>query len=57
MENEDYFNKILTENKPKSNIEMLRLVLDFSHSPGINQFDINKFITKLIENEQERQES
>ncbi len=33
---------------------MLRLVLDFSHSPGINQFDVNEFVTKLIENEEER---
>jgi hypothetical protein len=57
MENNDYFNKILTENKPKSNIEMLKLILDFSHSPGVNQFDANEFISKLIENEEERQES
>jgi hypothetical protein len=54
MENNDYFNKILTENRPKSNIELLKLVLDFSHSPGVNQFDVNEFISKLIENEEER---
>lgn len=54
MENNDYFTKILTENKPKSNIELLKLVLAFSNSPGNNQFDVNEFIYKLIENEEER---
>jgi hypothetical protein len=57
MENNNYFDELLTENKPKSNIEMLKLVLEFSNSPGVNQFDVNEFISKLIENEEERQES
>ena len=57
MENNDYFSNILTENKPKSNIELLKLVLDYSHSSGVNQFDVNEFISKLIENEEERKTS
>jgi len=45
------------QNYLKSSIDTLKMVLAFSKEPGINQFDVNEYINKLIENEEDRRES
>lgn len=54
MEEKKDINKLIIKNDPKSNIQVLKMVLEFSKQPGNNQYDVNEFISKLIEDEENR---
>lgn len=54
MKNKHDINELIIKNEPKSNIQVLKMVLEFSKQLGNNQFDVNEYISKLIENEEKR---